>query len=540
MRTRVAPIFFLLLIGAAACSGNGTDSGAGSGAVAASAATIAWRGEATPYDGYTLFQPLRSTMVYLVDMDGKLAHQWETEYNPGQSVYMLGNGNLLRTARDPEPAGPYRGGGEGGIVQEIAWDGSVVWEYKYSDDLKRHHHDIEPMPNGNVLLIAWENRTYEEAVQAGINPARMEDDNIWPDFVVEIEPLYPDGANIVWEWHVWDHLVQELYRDKANYGIVAEHPERVDLNAAPAHRARQEIATPESIDQLRALGYIAGNAATDDRPEIGADWLHTNSIDYNAELDQILVSSRHFSEIWVIDHSTTTEEAAGHSGGRWGRGGDLLYRWGNPEAYGVGGADARTLFVQHDARWIDDGLPGAGNIMVFNNGSGRLDVEENYSSVLEITPPINPDGSYIMRPEEPTGPAAPTWQYVADEPESFYASFISGAHRLPNGNTLIADGPPGRMFEVGSGNAVVWEFVSPYQEDDDRQSSRRAVEALGGGRRRGGRRGPPRDAARGGEDQVGRGGRRGGRGAPPGAIYRATRIPADHPGLAGLGNGSGD
>ncbi len=495
-------LVFNLGIGGAACSGG---AGARPGAAVE---TVDSRGEATAFDGYTLFHPLHSTNVYLVDMDGHLAHMWETEYNPGQSVYMLDNGNLLRAAREPEPSGPYRGGGEGGIVQEIAWDGTVVWEYTYSDELKRQHHDIEPMPNGNVLLIAWESKTQEEAVQAGINPVRMEDDYIWPDHIVEIEPVYPDGAKIVWEWHVWEHLVQELYRDKDNYGIVAEHPELIDINAARAHRARRDSATPESIDQLRALGYIAGDAATDDRPEIGADWLHTNSIDYNAGLDQILLSSRHFSEIWIIDHSTTTEEAAGHSGGRYGKGGDLLYRWGNPEAFGTGDPAERMLFEHHDARWVDEGSPGAGNILIFNNGAGRPDVEDNYSSILEIAPPMNADGSYVMRPEELTGPAGPVWEYVADEPASFYAGRVSGAHRLPNGNTLIAEGTTGTMFEVGADNAIVWRFENPYKEDNER-GERRGREGRG---ERGGH-GP------------------GGGGRQSGGFFRATRIPPDHPGL---------
>jgi hypothetical protein len=503
-----------VLIGGFACSG-GTDGG-GSAGPGAAVETVDSRGEATAFDGYTLFHPLHSTNVYLVDMDGNLAHKWETEYNPGQSVYMLDNGHLLRAARELEPSGPFRGGGEGGIVQEIAWDGTVAWEYKCSGEVRRQHHDIEPMPNGNVLLIAWENKTKEEAVQAGINPERMEDDYLWPDHIVEIEPVYPDGANIVWEWHVWDHLVQELYPDKDNYDTVAEHPELVDINAARAHRARREAATPESIDQLRALGYIAGDAATDERPEIRADWLHTNSIDYNAELDQILLSVRYFSEIWIIDHGTTTEEAARHRGGRYGKGGDLLYRWGNPEAFGTGDPAERMLFEHHDARWIEEGSPGAGNILIFNNGQGRPNVEVDYSSVLEIAPPMTADGRYVMRPGEPTGPAGPVWEYVADEPASFFADRISGAHRLPNGNTLIAEGTSGRAFEVGAGDAVVWRFENPYKEDDERGPSHRPDRGPGGERRGPegrGRRGP------------------GGGGRQSGGFFRATRIPPDHPGL---------
>lgn len=530
MKQTAACCLAVFLLAATLACGTSEEPASDAAAAAATIEPVAARGESTPYSGYTLFHPLKSTSVYLVDMNGELAHKWETEYNTGQSVYMLPSGNLLRASRDPDPAGPYRGGGEGGIIQEIAWDGTVVWDFTFSDELKRHHHDIEPMPDGNVLIIAWENRTYEQAVEAGINPARMRDDDIWPDFIVEVEPVYPDGGNIVWEWHAWDHLVQELYRDKDNYGLVADHPELIDINAAPAQRARQDIATPESVDQLRALGYLAGSAASDDRPEIGADWMHTNAIDYNAELDQILLSSRHFSEIWIIDHSTTSEEAAGHTGGRYGRGGDLLYRWGNPESWGAGGREDRTLFVQHDARWIDAGLPGAGNILIFNNGAGRPDL--NYSSVLEIAPPMNPDGSYVMLPAEPTGPAAPVWEYVAPDPQSLYAGLLSGALRLPNGNTLIAAGVSGHMFEIGAGNAVVWEFTNPYVEDDDRQSTKRIAAALGGS--------DDVSLTGDGDDSgAGNGGNRRGGLPRPGSIYRATRISADHPGLSKLRPGSG-
>ncbi len=216
--------------------------------------------------------------------------------------------------------------------------------------------------------------------------------------------------------------MQEYDSSKANYGVVADHPELIDLN-------------------------YSGTGA---RPGV-ADWNHINAIDYNAEFDQIMLSVRNFSEIWVIDHSTTTAEAAGHSGGDSGKGGDLLYRWGNPQAYDAGTAADQQLFVQHDAQWIPDGYPGAGNILVFNNGSGRPDGD--YSSVDEIVPPVDGDGDYSGY-----GPAAPVWRYTAAPPTDFYAQNISGAQRLPNGNTLICDGPNSYFFEVTPAGEIVWDY----------------------------------------------------------------------------------
>ncbi len=514
MKSRTRALMLLVTLAAAGCAAE-SDAPA--------------QGAAEPLAGYTLFHPLTSTSIYLVDLEGELVHQWRTEYNTGQCVYLLDNGNLLRCARDPEVTGPYRGGGEGGIVQEIAPDGTVVWEFEFSDETKRHHHDVEKMPNGNVLLIAWEGRTRGEAIQAGINPDRFEGDQIWPDFVVEIEPVYPNGGNVVWEWHAWDHLVQELYEDKDSYDLVSRNPQLIDINAAAAHRERQESAEPENVERLRALGYIAGNADTDDRPEISSDWLHSNGVDYNAELDQILLSVRHFSEIWVIDHSTTTEEAAGHTGGRYGRGGDLLYRWGNPEAHGAGTPEDRKLFVQHDAQWIPEGFPGAGNITVFNNGSGRA--EEPWTTADEIVPPLNPDGTYVMERSVPTLPEAPVWSWAHPDPTSVYASNLGGVQRLSNGNTLIGLGVGGRMIEVGADDQIVWDWTNPYIESEGPQElqrlrreeqrqleeaeARAAAEAAG-----------EEPEAESEPSPARRGGPR-----TPGSTYRGWRLAPDHPGL---------
>jgi hypothetical protein len=190
------------------------------------------------------------------------------------------------------------------------------------------------------------------------------------------------------------------------------------------------------------------------------DWLHCNSIDYNINLDQILISSKYFHEIWVIDHSTTTAEAASHTGGNSGKGGDLLYRWGNPCTYRAGTINDEMLFSQHDATWIEPGCPGAGNILIFNNGKNRPITK--YSSIDEIVPPVDNNGIYYLAPDSAYGPMTPIWRYTALPLTSFYADFLSGCQRLPDGNTLICDGPAGRFFEVTPEKETVWEYINPY------------------------------------------------------------------------------
>ena len=372
--------------------------------------------------GYTLFSPTSSTETYLIDIEGDVVHSWSSSYEPGQAVYLLGVGSILRTARVAEG-----GGGAGGGVQRIAWDSTLLWEYVCSGGDTLQHHDIEPMPNGNVLILMWEYKTRAEAVAAGRDPALIRGTHITTEYILEVRPDGSSGGEIVWMWRLWDHLIQDFDSSKDNYGDVAAHPELVDLN----------------FPQRR----------TD-------DWAHANSVDYNEELDQILISSRALHEIWIIDHSTTTEEAAGHEGGASGMGGDILYRWGNPMSYRAGGSEDRKFYGQHDAQWVEKGRPGEGDIIVFNNGVGRP--EGDYSSIDEIIPPVDEYGTYYLEPGGAFGPEEPVWTYTADPPESLFADRISGTQRLRNGNTLICDGPSGRFLEVTPAGETAWEYLNLY------------------------------------------------------------------------------
>ena len=378
------------------------------------------------FDGYTLFNQLSSDTTYLIDNAGKLVHSWQSSFPPGLSAYLLDSGHLLRAAWFAPGGSPFNAGGAGGRVEEFAWDGTQVWDYDYSTADHRQHHDIERLPSGNVLLIAWELKSAAEAIAEGRNPSTLLSGELWPDHVVEVQPIGPSGGNIVWEWHAWDHLIQDFDPTKSNFGLVSDHPELIDIN------------------------FPGGGQA---------DWLHVNAVDYNPAFDQIILSVPRFSEIWVIDHSTTTAEAASHSGGNSGKGGDLLYRWGNPRAYDRGVPADQRLFGQHDAQWIEPGLIGAGNILVFNNGTGRP--EGNYSTVDEFAPPVDGSGNYSLEPGLAYGPDELVWTYIAEPPGDLYASFISGAQRLPNDDTLICYGPAGNFFETTQDGTIVWDYVSP-------------------------------------------------------------------------------
>ena len=407
-----------------------------------------------PAEGYVLVSPLLSGTTYLIDRSGLVVHTWESDFAPGVSSLLLDNGHLLRPARG-NGTPTFLGGGAGGRIEEFGWNGERIWEWVVDTDELLPHHDTAPLPNGNVLLIAWERKTRDEAMRAGRDPGLVDSGGLRPDCLLEIEPRRPRGGRVAWEWHVWDHLIQDRDSRLGNYGKPSDHPELVNINAP-----RPEGFTDEAIRRLKSLGYMAGGAA---RSDSLADFMHTNSVSYDPGLDQIALSVWGFNEVWVLDHGTTAREAASHAGGRAGRGGDLLYRWGNPRAYGRGTLGHQQLFGPHDARWIPAGFPGAGHLMVFNNGAHRPGPD--YSSVLEIEPPFESRGRYAIAAGRPFDPKRPAWEYSARDKVSFFAEYLSGAERLPNGNTLICDGPRGRLLEVTVTGRTVWEFESPFSGD---------------------------------------------------------------------------
>ncbi len=413
-------------------------------------------------EGYTLIAPLHSQDTFLIDLEGLAVKRWRSDWKPALSAYLLDDGSLLRSGALLPSEQPYGGPGCGGHIQRFTWEGELLWDFKFVTNRLVPHHDIAPLPNGNVLVVAWDRKTEEEAIAAGRDAGTIQDGHLLPDCVLEVEPRGKTGGAIVWSWHVWDHLIQDHDATKGNFGRVAEHPELIDVNfservfeSAAAQHAQSSTAAnkPATAPAPRKTAYnIRGGTR---------DWTHINAVAYNVELDQIVLSAHAFSEIWIIDHSTTTAEAASHRGGRHGKGGDLLYRWGNPRAHRAGSLDDQRLFSQHSAHWIDAGLSGAGHILLFNNGNRRPGGP--YSTADEIALPVAREGHYDLRPGKPAEPASAVWSYAAPKPIDLYSMIISGAQRLPNGNTLICSGASGTLLEVTPDKNVVWKFVNPVK-----------------------------------------------------------------------------
>tara|TARA_Y100000814_G_scaffold159336_1_gene116387 strand:+ start:2166 stop:3566 length:1401 start_codon:yes stop_codon:yes gene_type:complete len=381
------------------------------------------------FDGLTLFTPFaqdEEISTYLIDNDSNVIHVWNQEYMPASMPYLLPDSSIIYPYQVEEPT--MIAGGVGGGVKKILWDGTVLWDYTFSNSIYQHHHDVEVLPNGNILILAWEKKSISDAHSMGRSDIDLWTvPEMWSTAVLE---LNPESGEIEWEWHLWDHLVQDVDPSfGATYGDIASHPELFDINCG-------------------AVGNSAGG------PQMpNGDWMHMNSIDYNPILDQIVLSSRLQSEFYIIDHSTTTEQAASHEGGNSGKGGDILYRWGNPENYQRGSSVDKILDSQHSVNWIPDGYPGEGNIILFNNfhqhhGSGMA------SAILEISPTLIND-SYFIAENNSFGPENLEWEYIS----STIVPMQGGAFRLPNGNTIVTFTQQAKIIEVDSFGNIAWEYV---------------------------------------------------------------------------------
>jgi hypothetical protein len=377
--------------------------------------------------GYHLLSPMVSgaTKSYLIDDCGRVVKSWTGSGMPGTACILGHDGSLIRTKNI---VNNFMALGNGGQIEKYDWNDNLIWSFKLSDSNENLHHDIYEIPNGNILALVWERHSADEAEVLGRTfPLGRTD--ILSERIIEIQPIDKDSFEIVWQWRLWDHMVQNTSSSMPSYGEASDHPELMDINFYEAS-------------------------------DIGRDWWHLNGISYNEELDQIIITSRSLGEMYVIDHSTNMLQAAGHSGGRWGKGGDILYRWGNPAAYGRGLKKDQRLFVPHHAHWIPNGYPNGGKILVFNNGDGRP--QGNYSTVEMIDPAMNMSKEYILNTGEPYGPVASVVKYEAPRPTDFYAPVVSGSYMLKNGHLYTTWGTKGKVFETDSTGKIVWQYINPF------------------------------------------------------------------------------
>lgn len=345
--------------------------------------------------GTTLYQPDKccngytilwwGRVVRLIDMNGRVVREWPVEMERMSDhigrARLLQNGNVL----------VQRGGmmSQTGGVQEYDWDGKLVWEYLPEGAAPHQnylgpHHDVFRKPDGNTLMIC-RHAVPEEYLKEIRNPL-WQNQTIYEDAILEVDR---DGR-LVWEWRGSGHLNLNHYRI---------------------------LASPE---------WFAGEFNS-----TVCDWMHTSTVqalppnrwfdagDERFRPDNVLISPRSLDTIYIIDRAT----------------GEVVWEYTGDYFGGLSG--------QHEPHLIEKDLPGAGNILIFDNGASPWkDLgHAGRSFVLEVDP---------TRKEV-------VWVY--QNGERFHASYTSSAQRLANGNTLICESAGDRVFEVTPDGETVWEHV---------------------------------------------------------------------------------
>lgn len=365
-----------------------------------SAGTVEFFNKDLVDENYILINDAGNNFVFLMDKDANVLHQWNLNGGDlGNDCELLPNGKLLTMVESEDPK--ILLGGFGGKIEVIDKNGTIDWSFIHSTDDYILHHDAEMLPNGNVLIQTWEKKSKEESTQFGYQM----DIPLYPDGIIEVNP---NTNEIIWEWHMWDHLIQDFDNTKENFGDVNENPQLIDLN----------------YTQLES-----------------GDISHANGISYDPNKDIIYLSVNFYSEVWVIDHSTTTVEASSNSGGAYNKGGDLIYRFGNPTAYK--NLIGERLFNNNHFPNLLDG-EDEGNMLIYSNGA-----DLNQSTVYEIRLP----NDFTLEPSTNNEPEI-IWQFT--DPE-LYSPKVSGAVKLPNGNVLISEGDFG-LWEVTQTKEVVWKM----------------------------------------------------------------------------------
>ena len=360
---------------------------------------------------YTFYSVKNSNAAYLIDTNSTVYHSWSgLSPTTSYSSYVLPGGDLIRTVN--HSGNIFTGGAMTGEFEKVDYNGNLLWDFAYSTSAYCSHHDICPLPNGNVLLIAYESKTSAEVTQAGCSSSIT----MWPDKIVEVQQTGLTTGTVVWEWHLWDHLCQNYNSAKDNYvAATSDHPELFNINYNPV----KEI------------------------------W-HANGLDYNPVLDQIIVSAHNANEVYIIDHSTTTAEAAGHTGGLGGRGGDFLYRWGKPATYGQAGA---AIFnVVHDAHWIPEEYVNGGRIVGFNNNG----ISNTVSCVDQISTPVS-GYNYQYTPNTAYAPST----YSSRLTCTGHTNNEGNSQQLPNGNQLVCIAFSGLVYEVDPAGNTIWSVSIP-------------------------------------------------------------------------------
>ena len=377
------------------------------------------------FNGYTVL-PTKGEATVVVDMNGNVVKQWKNVCVEEHPAKLLPGGYVMGATGK---RGRLFGHEDSNDLSVVDWNGKIVWTYPKAG----MHHDFQREPNpvgyyvpgmdsyvnkGKTLILS-----HKVVKNRRISDKRLYDDYI---FVVDYK------GNILWDWLASDHF------NEMGFSVLA-----------------------------KAIMYKYPNYVMTRTPGVvGGDWIHVNSAswlgpnkwfdqgDKRFHPDNIIYDGRQTDTTGIIDHKT----------------GKIVWHMGPDFTASKELEKIQETIGLHHAHMIPKGLPGEGNLLIFDNGGyggfgppnpgapyGINYALRDHSRVLEI----NPVTLELV------------WEYTANKAGyrdlyKFYSDYISSAQRLPNGNTLITEGSVGRLFEVTPDYETVWEYISPFYNMDEK------------------------------------------------------------------------
>jgi len=371
------------------------------------------------FNGFTIFTA-EGYQTVLIDMNGNVVHHWKNLCNEEHPAKLLPGGYAMGATGK---RGRLLGDEESNDLSVVDWHGNIVWTWKRAGV----HHDFQREGNPVGYYVPGMDPYVDKGRTLFVSHKivknkRISDKPLYDDVILEVDY----SGKILFEWLASDH-VREMGFSRLARIVMYRYP---------------------NYTMTRTPGVVGG------------DWIHINSAswlgpnkwydsgDERFNPENIIYSGRQTNTMGIIDRKT----------------GKIVWHLGPDYTRTRRLRKLGQIIGQHHAHMIPKGLPGEGNILIFDNGGyGGYGVpsstapygvnvdKRDYSRVIEI----NPVTLKVV------------WEYTAQKAGNrdkykFYSDYVSSAQRLPNGNTLITEGSVGRIFEVTPDYKTVWEYISPY------------------------------------------------------------------------------
>lgn len=334
----------------------------------------------------------------LLDSDGKEMLVWKSQQTNAGGARLLKDRALLHVVNRPLQR-PFQQAIFGGGLEILDADSKVVWSFWNATSHHATCGDALQLPNGNILtsIVEWKSR--EEVIRAGRDPALVDLQGMLVPGLMEVRPSGPTGGIPVWKWSLWDHVYQ-----------------------------RSNAALPGFSEEAKD-GCIDINQGRLKR----RNWIKPFELDYNAE-EKLVVLTMQNREAWIIDHTTTTEEAATGKGGKKGKGGRLLAKL----AYA---SSKEHASIPTQSAWWQTG----GDLAVLRTNStfvkvsmkdpGKIQVGEHQTARRKQIPFPAPDGKKIN---------------------------VQNARFFSDGSLALTSGFRGQIVRLSENGQILWRYQNPY------------------------------------------------------------------------------